>query len=310
MNFVKIGTVNILRNIIFSFQDAFVSIRVNKGLSTITIGTIAISMTLFGIFFLIFINIQMVATGLRGKVGMEIYLKENISDTQLESIKKNISSYNEIKRLSYISKEDALYNFRNRLKDKKTILDGLGFNPLPSSFFIELKEDFRELKSVESVARRLTVMEGVEEIEYGREWIDRFETLMMFLKLVMTAVGGVLAVGLLFIISNTIKLSVYSRLDEIEIMKLVGATNSFIKAPFIIEGIIQGFLGALISLASLIIIYKIIISRISYSVMLTFGLSDISFIHSHVMISMIISGVFLGFIGSVLSLGRVLRVRT
>jgi len=189
-------------------------------------------------------------------------------------------------------------------------LDGLDFNPLPSSFFIELKEDFRGLESVESVARRLLAMEGVEEVEYGREWIDRFETLMMFLKLGMTAVGGVLAVGLLFIISNTIKLSVYSRLDEIEIMKLVGATNSFIKAPFIIEGIIQGFLGAIVSLLSLIIVYKIIISRINDSVILTFGLSDISFIHPKAMLAMIIAGTSLGLIGSVLSLGRILRVRT
>jgi len=162
-------------------------------------------MTLFGIFFLIYINLQKVATGLRGKVGMEVYLKENISNAQLDSIKKNISSYSEIKKFSYMSKEDALSNFRNKLKDKKTILDGLDFNPLPSSFFIELKEDFRGLESVESVARRLLAMEGVEEVEYGREWIDRFETLIMFLKLGMTAVGGVLAVGLLFIISNTIK---------------------------------------------------------------------------------------------------------
>ena len=310
MIFVRIITVNILRNIIFSFQEAFVSIRVNRGLSTITIGTIAISMTLFGIFFLIYINLQKVATGLRGKVGMEVYLKENISNAQLESIKKNISSYSEIKKFSYMSKEDALSIFRNKLKDKKTILDGLDFNPLPSSFFIELKEDFRGLESVESVARRLSVMEGVEEVEYGREWIDRFETLMMFLKLGMTAVGGVLAVGLLFIISNTIKLSVYSRLDEIEIMKLVGATNSFIKAPFIIEGIIQGLLGTLVSLVSLIVVYKIIISRISHSVMLTFGLSDISFIHPKAVLAMIVAGISLGLIGSVLSLGRILRVRT
>jgi cell division transport system permease protein len=266
-------------------------------------------MTLFGIFFLIFINLQKVAAGLRGKVGMEVYLKENISNAQLESIKKSISSYNEIKKSSYISKEDALSNFRNKLKDKKTILDGLDFNPLPSSFLIELKEDFRGLPSVESMAKRLSALEGVEEVEYGREWIDRFETLMMFLKLGMTAVGGVLAVGLLFIISNTIKLSVYSRLDEIEIMKLVGATNNFIRAPFIIEGIIQGLLGSVVSLISLLIVYKIIVSRISGSVMLTFGLSDISFIHPKAMLAMIITAISLGFIGSILSLGRILRVR-
>src|SRR3989337_2983112 len=310
MIFVRIITVNILRNIIFSFQEAFVSIRVNRGLSTITIGTIAISMTLFGIFFLIYINLQKVATGLRGKVGMEVYLKENISNAQLESIKKNIFSYSEIKKFSYMSKEDALSIFRNKLKDKKTILDGLDFNPLPSSFFIELKEDFRGLESVESVARRLSVMVGGGEGEYGREWIDRFETLIMFLKLGMTAVGGVLAVGLLFIISNTIKLSVYSRLDEIEIMKLVGATNHFIKGPFIIEGMIQGFTGTIISIMLLFIGYEIIVSKLSPSVIFVFGFSDILFIPSNGIIWLVVSGIFLGFIGSLISLGRILKVRT
>ncbi|MEK6589704.1 MAG: permease-like cell division protein FtsX, partial [Nitrospinota bacterium] len=289
--------VYILRNIVFAFQEAVTNLRINKGLSVITIGTIAVSMTLFGIFFLIFINLQRVAVGLGGKVKLFVYLKDTISHSQIEDMRKKIVSYHEVEKFSYISKEDALSDFRNRLKDKKSILDGLGFNPLPASFIIEIKEDFRTLDSMENMERRLSLMEGVEDIEYGKKWIDRFETIMTFLKLGMIAIGGVLVIGLLFIISNTIKLSVYSRHDEIEIMKLVGATNRFIKGPFIIEGMIQGFLGGILSIILLIVIYKIFISSLSYSIMPIFGIHEISFIQPKVIIEICISGLILGFIG-------------
>lgn len=299
----------IIRNIIYAFKGAFTSIRVNRGLTAITVGTIGISITLFGIFFLIFINLQKAATDIGKKIKLVVYLEDNISLPQLESIKKNIASYSEIERFIYVSKEDALSNFRNRLMDKKTILDGLGSNPLPASFVIEIKENFRTLDNLDSIARRFSAMEGIEEVEYGKEWIDRFETIMAFLKLGMTSVGGILAVGLIFIISNTIRLSIHSRIDEIEIMKLVGATNRFISGPFIIEGIIQGFLGAIISIILLTGIYKIFMNRLSYSVMLIFGLSEISFIQYRVMIEICISGISLGFIGSLVSLGKILKAK-
>ncbi|MBI3600174.1 MAG: ABC transporter permease [Nitrospinae bacterium] len=301
---------NLLHPFIYAFQEAMTSIRMNKGLNAITIGTIAVSMTLFGIFLLTYINLQKAATGLGGKIKMVAYLKDTVTHQQAESLKKTIASYNEIERFSYIAKEEALSDFKKKLRDKKTILDGLGSNPLPASFIIEVKESFKTLSSMEDIARRLENIEGVEEVEYGREWIDRFETLMVFFKLGMTAVGGVLMVGLLFIISNTIKLSVYSRLDEIEIMKLVGATNRFIKGPFIIEGMIQGLLGSFISILLLTVIYEIFMSKINPSLMIIFGLSDLSFIQPKLIAGMVISGISLGFIGSVVSLGRILKVRT
>jgi cell division transport system permease protein len=301
---------NILHPLIYAFQEAMTNIRMNKGLSAITVGTIAVSMTLFGIFLLTYINLQKAATGLGGKIKMVAYLKDIVTHQQAESLKKTIASYNEIERLSYIAKEEALSDFKKKLRDKKTILDGLGSNPLPASFIIEVKESFRTLDSMEGIARKIENIEGVEDVEYGREWIDRFETLMVFFKLGMMAVGGVLMVGLLFIISNTIKLSVYSRLDEIEIMKLVGATNRFIKGPFMIEGMIQGLIGAAASILLLTVIYEIFMSRINPSLMIIFGLSDLSFIQPKIMAGMLISGIAMGFVGSVVSLGRILKVRT
>jgi len=282
----------------------------NKGLSAITIGTIAVSMTIFGIFLLTYINLQKAAIGLGGKIKMAVYLKDSATQAEAESLKKTIASYNEIEKFSYIAKEAALSDFKKKLRDKKNILDGLGGNPLPASFIIDVKGTFRSLDSIEKIARRLEKIECVEDIEYGREWIDRFETLMVFFKLGMTAVGGVLMVGMLFIISNTIKLSIYSRLDEIEIMKLVGATNRFIKGPFIIEGMIQGILGSAISLLLLTVVYEMFMSRINPSLIIIFGLSDLSFIQPKIMAGMLISGTAMGFIGSVGSLGRILKVRT
>lgn len=301
---------NIFRSIVYAFQEALTSIRVNKGLNAITIGTIAISMTLFGIFFLIFINLQKMAIDLGGKIKIIVYLKDNISQTQIEHLRRNIAFYKEIEKVSYVSKEDALINFKNKLMDKKAILDGLDSNPIPASFIIEIKEGFRTLDDMGRIANGLAGVEEVEEVEYGREWIDRFETFMVFFKLGMGAVGGVLTMGLLFIISNTIKLSVYSRLDEIEIMKLVGATNHFIKGPFIIEGMIQGFTGTIISIMLLFIGYEIIVSKLSFSVIFIFGFSDILFIPSNGIIWLVVSGIFLGFIGSLISMGRILKVRT
>ncbi|MBI5183865.1 MAG: ABC transporter permease [Nitrospinae bacterium] len=296
-----------IRYIYRIFREAILSIKNNRGINLITIGTFAISMTIMGGFLIVYINFKAVVNKWSEKVQLVIYLKDNLSIKDLEEIKKEISSDSGVDKYTYISKDEALKDFRGRLKENSSILNGLDTNPLPASFIITLKDDLRGSDYIKRLTKRIEGLKGIEDTEFGEGWIERFEIVTLFLRFVIIAIGGLLTIGLIFVVSNTIRLSLYSRQNEIEIMKLVGATNWFIRGPFMIEGLIQGLCGALLSLIILYIIYRLILFRFEYSVAILTGFAPIYFIPVDMIIYMITIGIIIGCTGSMISVGKFLK---
>jgi cell division transport system permease protein len=192
------------------------------------------------------------------------------------------------------------------LDNNKTILDNLDVNPLPASFELKLKKNFRNYNKIKALANNISKLKGVESLEFGEGWLERVETIVFFLKLIATAVGGMICMGIVFIVSNSIKLSLYARKDEIEIMQLVGANDWFIKGPFIIEGMLQGFLGVILSLAILFGFCKALIAGLQSSSFFI-GFQSFLFIPPMVVFYMILSGILIGCVGSFISLGKFLN---
>ncbi len=300
----------LLRYISRSFREAIVSIKNNRGINLITIGTFTISMTIMGGFLIVYVNFNAVINKWSERVQLVIYLKDDLPIKDLDEIKKKIFSDSRVEKYTYISKDEALRAFRKRLKDNSGILDGLDTNPLPASFIVTLKDDLMESDYLKRLAKRIEGLKGIEDTEFGEGWIERFETVTLFLRFVIIAIGGLLTIGLIFVTSNTIRLSLYSRQDEIEIMKLVGATNWFIRGPFMIEAMIQGLLGVLLSLVLLFIIYRLILFRFEYSVAILTGFAHISFIPIEMTTCMILAGIIIGCTGSMISVGRFLKCST
>jgi cell division transport system permease protein len=289
----------------YSSRRALANIFENRLVHLIGIGTMAIAILIFEVFLLVFLNINYWIEQQGSSLTMSIYFKGDPDKVAIERVTQELLQYPEVTIKEFISKTDAMRNLKRRLGEKAGVLDGLEHNPLPASLEIVLvkgkSEDFpQQLKT------RIEMLEAVDEVQYSHEWVEKIQAVMGTVRLIGIIFGGLLFLAALFIIVNTIKLTIYSRHDEVEILKLVGATNRFIKAPFLIEGSIQGLLGGLIALVILFLFYLAAITRID----LGFGIAalDIVFLSpGFILLSLLMSSI-IGFLGSLISLSRFFRI--
>ncbi len=297
---------NMIQLIGRAFKEALDGIKANKEAYLITIGTTAVSMSIFGIFLVVHFNIQGMVNKWRENFQVVIYLQDNIAKKDLKKLKSYLSSMQKIDKYLYVSKDQALKKFRKRLDRNQTILDNLDVNPLPASFELKLKNEYRNYKEIKSIAQDVKKFKGIESLEFGEGWLERIETILFFLKFIVLAIGGMICIGIILIISNAIKLSLYARKDEIEIMQLVGATDWFIKGPFLLEGILQGFLGAILSMIILYGFYEMFIDNLQTS-RFFIGARSFLFIPPRDIAYIILSGALIGYAGSYVSLRKFLN---
>jgi len=282
------------------------NIRENRLVHLIGIGTMSIAFLIFYAFILIFVNINH-WTEKQGKtLTMSIYFKEEPDSAEIENIKKELFLFPGVTIKQFVSKDDAMKSLRRKLEGKAGLLDGLKQNPLPASLEITLSRDKDGDSLPYQLKTRLEEITVVDEVHYTQEWIKKFQVIMEAIKIVGVIFGGLLFLAALFIITNTIKLTIYSRKEEIEILKLVGATNRFVKIPFMIEGSIQGLLGGAVALFILFLAYIIAITRIDISI--GFASLNIVFLSPQIILFLLLMSVIIGFIGSTISVGRFFRL--
>jgi cell division transport system permease protein len=290
----------------YFIRQAMANIFNNRVVHLIGVGTMVISFLVFDAFVLIFINLSH-WTEERGRLlTMSIYFKQEPRKVVLENIERELHEFPGVTITRFISKDDALKSLRRRLGDKAGLLDGLEDNPLPTSLEITLSRDKDGASTPYKLRKRLEGIDIVDEVQYSQEWIERFQAIMQAIKIIGIVLGGLLFLAALFIITNTIKLTIYSRKDEIEILKLVGATNRFVKLPFLIEGSIQGFLGGSVALTILFLVYMIVEANVDLR--MGFASLDIIFIPIPLMFVLLLMGIVAGLVGSTISLGRFFRI--
>ncbi len=290
----------------YFFKEAFKSITRNKTLSTASIATVAATLFILGVITLAVVNVDKAVEQLGSQVEVKIYLKDDITEQEEVAIKGKIEAVEGVTEAILETKEQALSNVKEQLGEDSSDLT-VGFedkNPFPASFTIKVGTP----EVVDKVVSQVKGMSGIEKIKDAREVIEKITTLT---KSVKTA-GGigflVFIVVSLFLIGNTIKITVYSRKREIGIMKYVGATDWFIRWPFIIEGIILGVIGALISVIILNVAYSMLVGRLSQEVLFGFSLVGTSYIWKYVIWEFIICGVVIGALGSIISMRKFLKV--
>ncbi len=289
-----------------SIKELLEGLKANKEGFLITTLTTAISMAILGIFLIVFFNLHEMVGKWREKFQIVVYLNDDIPKKELNNLKSFLKSRQEIEKFLFISKEEALVKFKKRLNNLKTIMDNFDNNPLPASFELALKKKHRNFDTIKTIAADLKKFKGVEDLEYGEIWLERLETILFFLKFIVIAIGGFICLGIIFIISNTIKLSLYSRKDEIEIMQLVGATDWFIKRPFLLQGMIQGLIGVILSLLILYGFYLAFIINLQTSDFFV-GYQSFLFIPPLILGCLIALGLLIGCVGSYVSLRKFLN---
>lgn len=283
---------------------ALLNIRQNVLVNVLAIGTITLALLIVSLFLLVFVNLESSADEWSGKIQVTAYFDTEPSPQELSTIMSRVKALDGTERVGYVSKQEAMKRFRNRLKGQETLLDGVPADVLPSSIEITLKRKSREDAAMEVYVARLRKVPGIAEVQYGEEWVRRFNTFMNFLRFVGALLGGFLLMAVLFIVSNTIKLTIYARKEEIELMELVGATRFFIKAPFLIEGIIQGAAGAILALLILVAAYFGFLHSATNFVNFSSSITGLSFLPPIYIVGILAGGVILGFLGSLTSLKR------
>lgn len=286
------------------FKDSMKSIIRNRVMSLASIGTVSAAIFIFGVFMLLAVNINQVVSTVQDKIEIKAYLKNDVTTLKQNKLEKDIKAIQGVTTLTYESKEQALENFRKTLGKNGDLANGLEKdNPLPAAFIIKVDKS----ESIPSVAEQITKLEGVSDVNDGKDIVDKINKATGFIKIASLILMVVLGVISIFLISNTIKLTVYARKREISIMKYIGATDWFIRWPFMLEGILLGFLGAIISIGFLAYGYNMAINFVATDVII-FSLVPLkqviySFIWQFSIIGMIIGG-----LGSFISLRKFLVV--
>lgn len=237
-----------MQTFISGFRTTLSNILKNKQTFFLSVATITISIFILGLFLMLFSNLNGFLSKLDDRVQLIVYLNDNITSSEREVLENIISKSPFVKSTKKVSKKMAWEEFQSNMSDNLKPLLDIKINPLPASYKVQFYEADNRLVHIKEFSEKLKIKQGIESVEYGQEWITKLEKFLFFSRLFLFAMGGLLCFGLILIISNTIRLSIYSRQDEIELMLLIGATPNFVKVPYLLDGMLQGLTGSILSL--------------------------------------------------------------
>ena len=290
---------------IFYTRRAIKDILENRFLNVVTIITIALSVLIVSAFGLFFLNAQDMFNAWKKGVRIMVYLAPETSETQRLDTRYRLQSIAGIQSIRFISKEDALELMKARMQRQTSLLDNLRENPLPDAFEVTLVTESNSPEKIEFLAQRIEGLPSVSEVEYGQQWIDRFANFFNLFKLVGYGMGAMFFMATVFIAANTIRLVLYSRREEIHIMRLVGATDNFIKIPFYLEGLLQGLSGGLIGLGMLFSAFSAIGSQFEQT--LSAEMVAIRFFSTGTCVAILGGGMVTGLLGCFFSLKQFMK---
>ena len=283
------------------FREALLSFRRAPLLSGLSVTTIAFSLFTVGLFGLIAVNLRHALQGLEERVEIVAFVLRGTPPETITVASQDVAAFPEVQEVEYVSEDQALERARQELVEFRDAYRDLQVNPLPASLEIRLKEGHRNATSVAAVAERLKSFSFVDDVRYGQDWVERLDKLRNLTGIVGLVVGLAFASVAIVIIGVTIRLTILQRAREISIMRLVGATNNFIRGPFLLEGAIKGLFGGLLSLILCYAGYRL------FQGSGTASLSGLIFFGPDLMLVLVVFGVLIGLAGSLVSVGRHLR---
>jgi len=286
----------------YFFREALRNLYRHRRANVVAIFVIATGMLLVSGVALVYVNFRNFAAYWGSQVNMVIYLRDSLTPERLEALRVALSQAPETASLEYTSKEQAMQQLRARLGEGAKILEGLETNPLPASFTITIRDEFRHPELLRESVERYKQLQEIEDIDYGERWLERFHTLVWTMEMGVIGIGGMMAMAVMFIIATTVRLALHSRAEEIEIMQLVGATLWFIKVPFFLEGILQGMLGEILAVGLSYGLFAMLISWVKPMGELFFDVSLLQFLPLAMIAGMLLGGAVLGGLGSLFSL--------
>jgi cell division transport system permease protein len=283
----------------YAMKVAVRSMLKEKWINLLSVMTIAAGLLIISLGFFIFYNVDIATRNLPDKFSMTVYLDNSIQQESVERIIESFRKEKAVLSVRYIPKSEALGELKSALKNSDYVLEGLMDNPLPDSLEIKLKKNLVETETAQQLAVEALKIKGVTDVDYGEKFLATLITVRKGFKILSMLFAAILSTGIVFVCYSTVKILFYRRADEIETCKLLGATRTFIRTPFLIEGGIIGGLGGLLSLLGCFFLYYALL-RLSISMPV---LKAILF-PSDIFLFLPVMGMLLGITGAVIALGR------
>lgn len=288
----------------YFIKEVYTSFKRNIWMTLASIFTVVLSLFILGFFSIVILNLNKMADTLESQVQISVYLKDDLSQEEIDETKETLSKIEGLEDIKFTTREEAMKNFKERLGDQQFLLDALDdTNPLPDSFSLTVTSP----QQVKTIADTVVALDSVESASYSQDIINHLFNLTHLIRLIGVALIILLTGAAIFIISNTIRLTVFARRKEIAIMKYVGATDWFIRWPFLLEGICLGFIGGGLATIFLYIVYNQVTQEI-YEAMAFFPLIPQHPFIDYISLAILVAGIIIGALGSTISLKRFLKV--
>lgn len=294
-----------MKTFAYTIKQAFIQFGRNRSMSVISIFAITCMMLILSLFFILFINVNSAAETIKGDYdSIEVFLLDETSQDEANVMIEDLKQQEGVEDAYYKTKEDAMAEFRARWGDNGYLLDSLEDNPLPNSIVIKIGD----LEKADAIAEHAAAYEGIEDVKYYKSTVDKLLKATDFIKISAMIIMLFLIIVSIVVVSNTIKLTVFNRAEEISIMKYVGATNWFIRGPFLVEGILIGIISAAVSVGITYIVYKQVVDIIGDQVyqMLSMPMVPVNFLIFNFAWIFLALGVSIGSCGSIISMRKFL----
>ena len=283
----------------YAFDEALASLRRGRRSGALSTATIAVALFVLGTFLITTSNLERLGREWSNSAQLSVYLSDGITAAERATIERTLAPGNVVASLQYVSKADALARFKKTFSDLTSTLDGLGENPLPASFEVQLLGGADSV--VDLLVAELRQLPGVADVRYDREWLARLLAAINVVRVVGGVLGALLTVAAALTVANVVRLGLYARRDELDIMELVGAPSAYVRGPFVMEGTLQGGLGALAALAALGVVFLALRGRYLVPLAQAINLSAVRFLPVELCVLLVAGGMLVGCIGGLVA---------
>jgi len=288
-----------MRALRYAFDEAVVSLWRGRRSGALSTATIALALFVLGTFLIATANLERLGREWTNSAELSVYLADTVTPEQRAAVERAIAAGNVVAGDRYLSKADALARFKKTFADLSSTIDSLGENPLPASYEVRLKSGAET--DVDLLLAELRQLPGVADVRYDREWLQRLSSAIRMLRDVGLVLGALLTLAAALTVANVVRLGLYARRDELDIMQLVGAPAAYIRGPFVMEGTLQGGLGALVALAALGGVFLVLRGRYLIPLASAINLSAVSFLSLSAAALLLAGGMAVGCLGGLIA---------
>ena len=290
-----------MRALRYAFDEALVSLWRGRQSGLLSTVTIAVALFVLGGFLLVTSNLDRLSAEWGRAAEMSVYLTDEATTAERAEIEAVLVSGPIVVGREYVSKADAVARFKRTFGDLSSAIDGLGANPLPASYEVRLQTGPAARAGLDELGARLRLMAGVADVRYDRQWLDRLLGAIAIVRGIGLALGSVLTIAAALTVANVVRLALYARRAEVDIMRLVGAPQVYVRGPFVMEGVLQGGIGATLALVALAAGFFALRARYLAPLASSINLSSVQFLPVAPCVLLVVGGMVVGCLGGLVA---------